>query len=120
MYEKLSRSGDRALGYRVQDEITEAELEEIFTELETVVAEEGEVDILLHVASFPTPELDALDEDIGFWLEHGDDIGRYAVVGESTLMEWATELGDRTSDADVRYFEEAALDEAWAWVRREA
>jgi hypothetical protein len=117
MYEKLDRSGDGVLGYRVSDRITEEELEAILQELETTVAERGDVDLLVHVESFPTPDLDALDEDIGFWLEHGDDIGRYAVVGDSSIMKWATKAGDKAADADVQYFETEALDHAWDWVR---
>lgn len=116
MYEKLDRSGDGVLGYRVRDEVTESDLKQILQELETTIAEEGRVDLLVHVESFPNPELEALDEDLGFWLEHGDDIGRYAVVGESTLMKWATKAGDKATDTDVRYFEEADLEDAWDWV----
>ena len=117
MYEKLDRSGEGVLGYRVSDRITEAELEAILQELETTIADRGDVDLLVHVESFPTPELDALDEDIGFWLQHGDDIGRYAVVGDSSIMKWATKAGDRATEATVRYFEEPELDDAWEWVQ---
>lgn len=117
MYEPLGRSGDGVLGYRVSDRITEDELEAILQDLETTIADRGEVNLVVHVESFPTPELDALDEDIGFWLEHDDDIGRYAVVGDSSLMKWATKAGDRASEAEVRYFEEEQLAEAWDWVR---
>lgn len=116
MYEKLDRSGGGTLGYRVRDEITEAELEKIIQDLEVAVAEQGEVDLLVHVESFPKPELEALEEDIAFWREHGDDIGRYAVVGDSTLMKWATKLGDKATAADVRYFDTADLEQAWDWI----
>lgn len=114
MYEKLDRSEGRVVGYEVRDELTEEELEEILLDLEEVIIEEGSVRILVHVPSFPSPDLDALDEDIGFWLEHGDDIDQYAIVGDSKLVEWVTELEDRLTDIDLQYFEE--LDEAWAWL----
>ncbi|MFC7199638.1 STAS/SEC14 domain-containing protein [Halospeciosus flavus] len=116
MYEKLDRSEGRVVGYEVRDELTEEELEEILLDLEEVIIEEGSVRILVHVPSFPSPDLDALDEDIGFWLEHGDDIDRYAIVGDSKLVEWVTELEDRLTDIDLQYFEEEDLDEAWAWL----
>lgn len=120
MYEKLDRSGDGTLGYRVENKISEAELEQIVRDLEVAVAEEGEVDLLVHVESFPKPELDALEEDLAFWREHGENIGRYAVVGDGTLMKWATKLGDKATDADVQYFEESELDEAWDWLEGSA
>lgn len=120
MYEKLDRSGDGTLGYRVRDEISEADLEKIVRDLDVAIAEQGEVDLLVHVESFPKPELDALEEDLAFWREHGDDIGRYAVVADSTLLKWATKLGDKATEADVRYFEAADIEDAWNWVDGDA
>lgn len=119
MYEKLDGSGGRVLGYEIRDRISEAELREILREMEEVIHEEGAVSVLVHVPTFPSFDPAALDDDLGFWLQHRQDLERYAVVGDSRLVEWATELGDRLVDTEVRYFEGDDLDDAWAWVRRD-
>jgi len=117
MYQKLEPSGGRVLGYELGDELTESELEKILAEMEQVIIEEGSVRLLLHVPDYPSIDLDMLDEDIGFWLHHGDDVERYAIVGDSDLIGWVVELEDRLTGTDLEYFEEDEFDEAWAWVR---
>jgi hypothetical protein len=119
MYVKLSNSGDDTLGFRIEERLTEDQLSEVLTEIEGVIAEHGSANLLVHMPSVPHPDLDALDEDLGFWLQHRDDLDRYAVVGDSTLLEWATEFGDHVTGVDCRYFDEADLDDAWAWARGE-
>ncbi|MFB6087679.1 MAG: STAS/SEC14 domain-containing protein [Haloarculaceae archaeon] len=116
MYEKLDRSSGRVLGYEVRDELTESQLESVLQDIERVIVEHGSARVLVYMPTVPRPDLDALDEDVGFWLEHGDDIERYAIVGDSRLLEWVTGLEDRVSGIDFRYFDESELDEAWAWL----
>jgi len=116
MYEKLDRSHGAVRGYEVRDELSEADLEAIVADLEETIHEEGAVRVLVAMPSVPTPELDALDEDLGFWLEHSDDIEKYAVVGDSTLVEWASSAGDLVSSIDIEHFEADERDDAWAWL----
>lgn len=119
MYERLPHSEDDVVGFEVRGEITEAELEEMLTELESVIAEHGSVNLLVYMPSIPRPELDALDEDLGFWLRHGEDIDRYAVVGESDLLEWVTKAGDRVSSPTCKYFATDERAAAWNWLKHD-
>lgn len=119
MYENLDESEGTVQGYEIRDEISEEEIEELLYELEEVIHEEGEVRVLVHVPTFPSFEVEALDEDLGFWFLHGDDIERYAVVGDSKLMEWVVALEDRFVDIDIRYFDGEEIDDAWEWLRED-
>ncbi|GAA0657166.1 SpoIIAA family protein [Salarchaeum japonicum] len=116
MYEKLDRSHGNVLGYEVRDELNEDDLDAMLAELEETIRAEGSVRVLVAMPSVPTPELDALDEDLGFWLEHGDDIEKYAVVGDSTLVEWATDAGDLVSSIDIEHFDADDREAAWEWL----
>lgn len=116
MYECLDQSHGDVIGYEIAGDLTEAEFEEVLEEVEETIIEEGSVRLLVYVPEFPSIDFDLIDEDIGFWLTHGDDIERYAVVGDSTLMEWAVEFEDRLSDIDMEYFEEDELGDAWEWI----
>jgi hypothetical protein len=120
MYEKLDRSGGRTLGYEIRDRISEDELQEILREMEAVIHDEGEVRVLVYIPTFPSFEIAALDDDLGFWFQHRDDLERYAIVGDNRLVEWASDLGDRLVGTDIRYFDEHELDDAWAWVQAQA
>lgn len=119
MYERLERSGGQVLGYEVTDRVTEAELQAMIREMETVIDQQGSVSLLVYVRSFPSFELRALDDDLGFWFDHRRDLDRYAVVGDSRLIRWASELSDRFTRVQIRYFDETEIDDAWAWVERE-
>lgn len=119
MYEKLPESTGRALGFEVRGRIEGDELTAMLREMEEVVESEGEVRLLVYIAELPTTDFDAITEDLGFWLEHGDDIERYAVVGESTLLDWATDVGGRMTTVDVQYFAEEDMRDAWEWVNED-
>lgn len=119
MYEKLNRGDERVLGYEIRDRISEEELQEMLHEMETVIHDEGEVRVLVHIPTFPSFELSALDDDLSFWFQHGDELERYAIVGDNRLVEWATELGDRITGTEIRYFDEEEIDDAWGWVQED-
>jgi hypothetical protein len=119
MYEKLSRSEGKVLGYEIREVLTEEQLDEILTEIEEVIADHGSVRLLVSMPSIPYPDVKAIDDDLGFWLRHSENIDRYAVVGENPLLEWSSKVADRVSDPDIEYFEQAEIDAAWDWVEPE-
>lgn len=117
MYEKLDRSEGRVLGFEIHDEVTEADLDGILEELEGAIADHDEpIRVLLRIESVPGVEFGALDEDLGFWLEHRDDIDRYAVVTENSLLEGLVAVEDRLTGMEVREFDPHEIDVAWAWL----
>jgi hypothetical protein len=119
MYEKLDRSGGRVVGYKVRDELSEDDVEAMLQDIEETILEEGSARVLVYMPTVPVPDLDALDEDIGFWLQHGDDLEKYTVVGDNRLLEWVTDLEDRVTGVDLEYFGAADLDDAWEWLRED-
>lgn len=117
MYEKLDRSEGRVLGFEIHDEVTEADLDAILGELEAAINEHDEpIRVLLRVESIPGVEFGALDEDIGFWLTHRDDIDRYAVVTENSLIEGLVAVEDRLTEMELREFDPGEIDVALAWL----
>lgn len=116
IYEKFNRSSGRVLGCEIRDEITEEEFEKLLREIEEVIIDGGDVRLLVYVPEFPSFDLDLLDEDIGFWLVHGDDIDCYTIVGDNTLMEWAVVFEDLLTSIEFQHFDADDLDEAWTWL----
>ena len=112
MYRKLPRSDENVLGYEIQEVLTEDQLDEILTEIEEIIADNGSVRLLVSMPSVPYPDIKAIDEDLGFWLRHSNSINRYAVVGESPLLEWSSDVADRMTEPDIEYFERTEIDDA--------
>jgi hypothetical protein len=117
MYKKLPRSDENVLGYEIREVLTEDQLDEILTEIEETIADHGSVRLLVSMPSVPYPDVKAIDDDLGFWLRHSDNIDRYAVVGESPLLEWSSDIADRVTEPDIEYFEQTEIDDAWSWVK---
>ncbi|WP_435146553.1 STAS/SEC14 domain-containing protein [Halobaculum sp. P14] len=117
MYEKLDRSSDGVVGYELGGELTEREFDDIVGDLEAEIDEHGSVRLLVALEDVPRPDLSLLDDDVAFWLHHRDDLDRYAVVSDGSLVEWAVDLGDRLVDTDVEHFDDR--DAAWQWLERD-
>ncbi|GAB7093610.1 hypothetical protein JCM30237_07620 [Halolamina litorea] len=117
MYETLDRSEGRVIGFELHDEVTEADLNGILGEIErTIATQDRPVRVLLRFDDFPGVEFGALDEELGFWLEHGDDIDRHAVVSGSRLIEGLVAVEDRLTEMEIRQFDPDELAVAWAWL----
>ena len=121
MYRKLEESSGNILGYEARGELTEEELGAILTDMEEVIDRFGRVNLLIYVPEIPMPDLGAIGDDLEFAYKHTKDIGRYAVVGGSALLDWVAKLEAPLVGIEVKHFEPDRLKEAWRWLReREA
>lgn len=129
MYELLDQTKDNVLGVRVSGTITGDDYERFRPVIDERVRRYGKVRLLVHMHDFdgwgdpgssPGQALDALWEDLKLDAAHYTDVERLAMVGEERWQDWMTRLTDLLAPGDVRYFDEAALDAAWAWVREGA
>ncbi|MFU8870061.1 STAS/SEC14 domain-containing protein, partial [Natronococcus sp.] len=84
MIEKLPRSEGNSIGYEVTDTLSEAEYEEILADVEAAIDEHGSAKLLIDLSdvSDSYAEFDAYEEDLGFYLRHGEEMECYAVVGD--------------------------------------
>lgn len=117
MYEKLDRSAGNVLGYEIREEVTEEDLQEILSEMESAIEDhEGDLRILLRLDSIPGFEFGALDDDLRFWLEHREEIEKYAIVTDNSLIEGLVAVEDRLTDIGMREFDPEEIEAAWAWL----
>jgi hypothetical protein len=69
------------------------------------------------MSEIPRMELGALAEDLKL-APYANDIERYAIVSDSTLIEWAQKkIGSSFIGGEVRHFEDSQYEEAWQWLR---
>ena len=123
---KSRKGGDRAqeattelgqrIGLRGRGKLTEEEFEAFSQEFRAEISRHGKVRLLIHVPEVPNMESGAMWEDLKL-SRYRDDIERYAIVGESALLEWGTKLGDVLIGGEVRHFDPSREEEAWRWIR---
>jgi hypothetical protein len=117
VYRKLEESSGNVLGYEVRSKLTEEELGTILTDMEEAIDRFGRINLLIYVPEIPMPDLGAIGEDLKFTCKHTKDIGRYAVVGGSALLDWVARLEGPLVGIEIKHFEPDRLKEAWRWLR---
>ena len=116
MLKRLDEGTGNVLGYEVTGKLTEKEFEALSKEFKMVAAEHGKVRLLVRMNEIPRMEFGALAEDLKL-APYANDIERYAIVSDSTLVGWAEKLGDTFISGKVKHFEASQYEEAWRWLR---
>lgn len=116
MLKKLDDGTGNVLGYEVKGKLTEKGFETLSEEFKAAVAEHGEVRLLVHMPEMPNMELGVLAEDLKL-APYAKNIRRYAIVGDSAVMEVAEKVGDLLVGGEIKHFEDSQYEEAWNWVQ---
>ena len=116
MLKRLDEGSGNVLGYEVKERITEKEFDNLAEEFKSVVAEYGKVRLLLRMNEVPKASLGTMAEDLKL-APYANDIERYAIVGDSAIVEWAEKLGGSLIDGEVKHFEDSQYKEAWRWIQ---
>ncbi|MFW5881696.1 MAG: STAS/SEC14 domain-containing protein [Roseicyclus sp.] len=112
-----SREDRDVIVLRASGTLTAQDYEDAVPELEHALGlSRGPLRVLVRLEDFRGWEIGALWRELDFGLEHGGALGRVAVVGETGLEKWATELAAPFTSARMRFFPRARLDEAEAWL----
>lgn len=117
MIRKLEGSHDNVIGYSVGGEVSEEEYRQTASQLRDAIALHGTIRVLFRLAELsPQSFITGLDERFDFATEHADDIDRMAIVSDDAVTEWLTKLGGTVAPAEVKHFDTAEEDKAWAWL----
>lgn len=116
MYQRLERGQGNVVAYELGDSVTEVEVQEILARLREAVGEHGRIRLLVRMRGWPLNPTAAFVERLRFAKDHFKDIDRYAVVGDHRLVEFLTEAADKVVSMELRHFEPADEEAAWAWV----
>ena len=105
------------IGFRLSGKLHHEDYKSFVPTVETIVADEGKVRMFVQFQDFHGWDLHAAWDDFKFGLKHYSDFDRIAMVGERRWEKWMAEVCKPFTKAKVRYFESAAVDDAWAWLR---
>lgn len=100
----------------VSDTLTKSDYDDLVPRLERLASERGPLRMLIRLSDFSGWEPPALWADLKFDLTHQDDMARIAILGESRLERWGTELSKLFLRADVEFFAAEEVEPARRWL----
>src|SRR5690606_30239634 len=104
------------LEVNVQGVVQAEDYEQLSPLVETSVREHGKVNFLVHVSDLKGLSLPAMWQDIKLYKKHHADVARVAMVAEDSARKWMATVSKPFLRAEVRFFPEAEVSEARAWV----
>lgn len=96
--------------------LTKEDYTRLLPELENLLKEYGTLRFYIRLENFSGFEMGALWEDIKFDIKHQQLYGKTAIVGDSKWEEWITKFFSLFFDAEMKFFYEDQVEEAWKWV----
>jgi hypothetical protein len=116
MIEQLSQSSGKVLGFKLSGKLHDEDYKKFVPMVDDAISKSGKVRVLAQFHDFHGWDLHALWDDIKFSTTHCTKIERIALVGEKAWEKWMAAVCKPFTMAKIRYFDEAEIDAAWAWV----
>ena len=117
MIQKLKESLGKAIGFKLSDEVTENEYKDFIAEIDTIIADQGKIKLLI-VVDYPQDfDLKASWDNLVFWIKHIKDIERLAIVGQKEWEKWLELLEKPFIHAEVKYYKKSNTKDAWNWIK---
>ncbi|MEC7522142.1 MAG: STAS/SEC14 domain-containing protein [Myxococcota bacterium] len=106
------RNGSRVV-VEATGKLTEADYHRLVPQLEHAMELGGKLRMMVRLLDFKGWTVGALIEDLGFDLQHRNDMEKIAVVGERRLEAFGVALSKALFSGELRYFEDEASALAW-------
>jgi len=118
MLEMTQETTDDLLAVRITGTLDKSDYDDLLHQVETRRRERPDLSLLVHLKDFDGwDSFSAAVEDARTGVEIGGAVNRIALVGDSSWERWMTVAIKPFVDSEVRYFDAADLDEAFAWAR---
>lgn len=121
MYQILPQSQDDVLGIRISEKLTKDDFDCLAPFLKARVRDHAPLRVLLLMEEWRGwASLTALWEDLKLDTELNKHVARIAMVGDEEWERRMTKFIKPFAKGQLRYFDAADLEEAWAWLREPA
>ncbi|MEJ2110767.1 MAG: STAS/SEC14 domain-containing protein [Acidobacteriota bacterium] len=101
---------------QVSGKLTHEDYGQFVPEFERLIQEHGKIRILFEMRDFHGWKFAALWDDMKFDLKHFSHIERLAMVGDKAWEKGMSAFCRPFTTAQIRYFDQTALDEARTWI----
>jgi len=116
-YELLS--GGRILALKPDGALEASDFEAVAAEIDPYIEQQGPlVGLLIEAQSFPGwSDFGAFVSHLRFIRDHHRQIGKVAAVSDSTILSMLPRVASHFVNAEVRHFDYAERETAFAWLR---
>ncbi|MGO9312590.1 MAG: STAS/SEC14 domain-containing protein [Syntrophobacteraceae bacterium] len=118
MYQQLSGSSGKLLGFKISDGVTGEEVRQIGAIMAEEIAASGKIRLLVEIEGFRHMEPEALLEKLKFAREHAKDIERIAVLSDRVWIKSWVKVGGLLTHNEVEHFDRSEIEAAWKWLER--
>lgn len=116
MIEQLAGLPAHTVGFKLSGKLHDEDYKKLVPLVDAELAKEGTVNLLAQFHDFHGWDLHAVWDDIKFAATHCTKIKRIAVVGDKAWEKWIAAVCKPFTLATVRYFDQAEIDAAKAWL----
>ena len=116
MIDKLEQSSGNVLGYKIAGKIDKSDYDVMVPEVESLIEQEGSVNLLLDLTEFKWEKISAWGADMKFGKNTRKKISKMAIVGDKRWQKWLTKIADPFYAEEAEYFAAGDSDAAWAWL----
>lgn len=117
MIQQLPVQEDNIVAFLLSGKLRHADYQAFLPRLEELIKVHGRISVLLELTDFHGWDLDAALDDFRFGMQHQDDFERIAIVGQGVLQHWMALMAKPFIRADVQFFHQEQLGDAWDWLR---
>lgn len=117
MIEYRNNPDNNIVEISVQGKVTEADLDQVTSQLKADIDQHGKLRILEQIHNFEGIDPIALWKDAQFGLAHVNDFTHAAVVADAKWMRTFAEAVGSVLSAKVKAFESSQIEQAQEWLK---
>jgi hypothetical protein len=102
--------------FTIDGKISKGEFDDLIARLKTAIEKHGTVRVLEHIRSFGGMPISKFWEDIKFGFRNMKNFSHAAVVADQKWIEIFTKMAKPFISGEVRYFNEAEMEQARKWL----
>lgn len=118
MYKKLDESLGKVLGFKISDELTERERDEMMEEIELTIKDVGNISFILELEDMKK-EPRALFDDLKFSTRFYGSFKRMACIADSRWQSWFEKFAGVFFLTETHLFKTEQRELALQWIREE-
>lgn len=103
----------------IDGDVRRPDYDRVCARLEALIERHGRIRLLEDIRDIGDFDLSIIPADIGFSFHHLKDISHCAIVSRETALEWLAKVLDPLLRCKVRYFTDADIAAARAWLRED-
>jgi len=117
MFKPLSGSSGNVIGFKIGEDITAEDVDDMSKLISEVIGACGKVRLLLEIEGFRHMEQEDLLAKLRFAVDHESAIERTAVLSNRVWIKSWVKVGGFLNSTEIEHFDRHDAEAAWNWIR---